>query len=347
MNRARLFVIVGTFTACSAAAPFHSTPGDAAATSPLPSTTDEADLNQARVDAANDQGTPTTLRELCFANLPSLPPGAVEPNYDQFHPTYGSHCQGTNQQDIKNVQKVVFLGDSITAGTPPTPLDQFYRSILLDDLQKKFGANIEVSSCAAWGANVNDLLVSSSTSQLSLCFPFLPEQKTTLVIMTDGGNDVNRWRNQSAQGVDDATILAGMDNNVQQLRNAIAWIKDPSKFPKGSYLIYGNLYEFTDGTGDTNSCPVAALAGLKPPGPSFPAEFVHFNEQFVKAAVDYQVDVIFMLEQFCGHGYHHDDPTTLCFRGPGAPLWFDLTCIHPNPIGHAKLADMFMDVVNE
>jgi len=28
-------------------------------------------------------------------------------------------------------------------------------------------------------------------------------------------------------------------------------------------------------------------------------------------------------------------------------LWFDLTCIHPNPTGHEVIADMFMDVVLE
>ena len=34
-------------------------------------------------------------------------------------------------------------------------------------------------------------------------------------------------------------------------------------------------------------------------------------------------------------------------RGPDAELWFDLTCIHPNPTGHGVLSDLFLDVVNE
>ena len=57
--------------------------------------------------------------------------------------------------------------------------------------------------------------------------------------------------------------------------------------------------------------------------------------------------MIFALEAFCGHGFNHDDPTAPCYRGPTAPRWFDATCIHPNPLGHANLADMFFAVVEE
>ena len=71
------------------------------------------------------------------------------------------------------------------------------------------------------------------------------------------------------------------------------------------------------------------------------------NEQFVKMAVDTGSDVIFLLEEFCGHGFNADDPSAVCYRGPGNATWFDLTCIHPNPTGHDEITDMFMAVVNE
>ena len=71
------------------------------------------------------------------------------------------------------------------------------------------------------------------------------------------------------------------------------------------------------------------------------------NEQYMRIAVDTHTDMILMLEHFCGHGFHNDDPTTRCYRGPGTERWFDLTCIHPNPTGHQVIADMFMAVVNE
>ncbi len=52
-----------------------------------------------------------TVATRCFADIydPSIP----GPNYDQFSPTVGSHCFGTNQQDITGVERVVFLGDSV------------------------------------------------------------------------------------------------------------------------------------------------------------------------------------------------------------------------------------------
>ena len=68
---------------------------------------------------------------------------------------------------------------------------------------------------------------------------------------------------------------------------------------------------------------------------------------FLRIAVDHQADVIFMLEDFCGHGFERDNPAAPCYRGPGQAAWFDLTCIHPNPTGHDHVTDMFMAVVNE
>ncbi len=54
-----------------------------------------------------------------------------------------------------------------------------------------------------------------------------------------------------------------------------------------------------------------------------------------------------MLESFCGHGFYAGDPTNECYRGPDAEVWFDATCIHPNPAGHAAISDMVLDVVGE
>jgi hypothetical protein len=110
------------------------------------------------------------------------------------------------------------------------------------------------------------------------------------------------------------------------------------------------MYEFTDGTGEVESCDVSALAGFdKPvPAPEKLADMVIWaNEQFLKIAVDYQIDMIFMLEEFCGHGFNADNPSAPCYRGPIQEQWFDLTCTHPNPTGHDQIQKMYMAVVNE
>src|SRR5258708_6468938 len=68
-------------------------------------------------------GDALTFAQRCF---PAVFTG--HPNYDQFNPKYPlTHCSGTNQQDITGVQKVVFLGDSVTVGTPPIATADYYR----------------------------------------------------------------------------------------------------------------------------------------------------------------------------------------------------------------------------
>jgi hypothetical protein len=60
-----------------------------------------------------------------------------------------------------------------------------------------------------------------------------------------------------------------------------------------------------------------------------------------------QIDVVFSLENFCGHGFHADDPNGVCYRGPNTDVWFDLTCVHPSPKGHAALARLFNTTIAE
>lgn len=116
------------------------------------------------------------------------------------------------------------------------------------------------------------------------------------------------------------------------------------------------MFEFTDGTGDTDSCPAVGLAsilgdftGFRPwLHPEWLEEMVIWaNEQYMSIAVETGTDMIMILEHFCGHGYHANDPESRCYRGPDTERWFDGTCIHPNPAGHAMIADMFMAVIEE
>ena len=77
------------------------------------------------------------------------------------------------------------------------------------------------------------------------------------------------------------------------------------------------------------------------------AMIVRINEQYMATATEFGADMLFLLEEFCGHGFENDNPAAPCYRGPNTPRWFDLTCIHPNPAGHDHIRDMFMAVVNE
>ncbi|MBK6687186.1 MAG: hypothetical protein IPG45_22140 [Deltaproteobacteria bacterium] len=338
--------------------------------------TDGANLDAAAPDAAGqDAGIPADagpsgIGPTCFPAI--WDPNTVGPNYDQFAPQVGSHCLGTNHQTITGVERVVFLGDSVTVGTPPTPSDQYYRSRLAERLATHFGlmppsdvweraslvngtalvqSSGDFASCAKWGARTDDLI--EDNSQMLDCFPESERHKRTLVVMTIGGNDIAAITKAGAPsgGKTYVEVEAMTQEFVQKLRDAVHWLKDdPTLFPNGVDVIFSNMYEFTDATGDVTSCPAAGLAGFDEPW-SNPQDLEHLvvwaNEQFMQIAVETQTDLIMMLEHFCGHGYHNDDPNGRCYRGTNTERWFDLSCIHPNPAGHQVIADMFMAVVVE
>ena len=290
-------------------------------------------------------------------------------DYDQFGPIVGSHCMGTNHQDITGVERVVLLGDSVTVGTPPTLSADYYRVELADALADEFGlakpsllwntVNVfdgvtvvkesgDFASCAKWGARTDDLL--EDNPQIASCFPAESLSKRTLVIMTMGGNDIASLTKAASNGATQAELWAQTMDFVQKQRDAVAWFYEPGRFPNGVFVVFANIYEFTDGTGNVQACDVSGLAGFDKPVPA-PAELkemvVWANEQYMSIAVDHGADMIFLLEDFCGHGFEHDNPDAPCYRGPGTDVWFDLTCIHPNPTGHDHIRDMFLAVVKE
>lgn len=262
------------------------------------------------------------------------------PDYDRFGPVINASCTGTRHQSIRDVQKVVFLGDSITVGTPPTAPSDYYRTRLEAKLRGAFGADIEVASCAKFGARTDDLL--GGDAQIAQCFPGGNEPKKTLVLFTAGGNDIANW---AKDGISAADAISKADVAVKALRDAVVWLKDPAHFPAGSFVVFANAYEYTDGTGKVTSCPAASLSGFNKDWPQGIPAVTHFLEEYMKVAVDTKTDMMFLFEQFCGHGYRNDDPTAPCYRGPGAERWFDVTCYHPNGTGHGKIADAFFSVV--
>ncbi|MCC6213292.1 MAG: hypothetical protein IT376_00345 [Polyangiaceae bacterium] len=318
-------------------------------------------------DAGADAPPPGTAAA-CFAGQ-FVHPTELGPDYDQFSPTIGSHCKGTNHQDIQGVERVVFLGDSVTVGTPPWLALDYYRVKLAGALAQRFGLtppgllwnNVNVidgvvlqqesgdfASCSKWGARTDDFL--RSDGQIPGCFTEASRQKKTLVVMTMGGNDVAAITKSGLDGKPIPDIWQDVYQFVQYQREAVTWLTDPVNFPNGSYVVFANMFEFTDGTGDVTACPAAGLAGFGAAwsDPTILADMVIYaNEQFMDIAVDTGTDMIFMLESFCGHGFNAADPTSPCYRGPNTPQWFDLTCIHPNPTGHSALADLFAATIAE
>ncbi len=291
------------------------------------------------------------------------------PDYDEFDIIFGSHCNGTNHQDINDIERVVFLGDSITVGTPPTEAGDAYRSRVAEELSLLWGLDAptllwqqydpfngtaiikedgDFAVCAKWGARNDDFLTGGQ--QLEDCFPPQDRLARTLVITTMGGNDIAAMAKDQIEGVTEAALWDDAESMLTHMRSGMEWLVDPQRFPNGVFVVYANVFEYTDATVDLLACPAAGAAGFdsNPEDPELTVEYIRYiNSEYMQVAEDTQTDMVFMAEGFCGHGFRADDTQSACYRGPDQDTWFDLSCIHPTPDGHEALANMFLDVILE
>jgi lysophospholipase L1-like esterase len=229
----------------------------------------------------------------------------------------------------------------------------------------------------------------SSNKQVDQCVPEGQSPEVPLFVFTMGGNDIAAISQDGSQ-IDPNTpegmaeIEAGYPSmwalahrTIDYLEEALRFMKDPARFPNGSYVVFANPFEFTDGTGDVGACqpevieipltpdfslrldltsygiPLAELAGFGDwARPEVQQEIVVWIlEQYMRLAVEFQVDLAWMLESFCGHGYvatgADADMSNRCYRPDDPSRWFDVTCIHPNERGHTEIFKLLRALVLE
>lgn len=311
----------------------------------------------------------------CFADILS------PVDYTSSGATLNATCTGTNHQDISGIERVVFVGDSVTAGAP-IPVDwssweltdasEWYRNVLADELVARWGLeapdwfwqNVDLTSgeswtkesgdfanCSKWGARADDL--HSDNTQLDDCLPEASRGEHNLVIMTIGGNDLyNLLDHVKNQDVDEATMRTEWDSALSDLSDAMHWLKDdPTMFPGGIDVIVADLFDVTDATSaaDIADCPGAQAVGLDVPlvDPLTAELTIQWQEAVLQVAVETDIDVAFMGETFCGHGYNWDDATGRCYRGGDSDVYFDASCEHPTQYGHAAIANTMLGVIDE
>lgn len=292
-----------------------------------------------------------------------------------------STCTGTNHQDISGIERVVFVGDSVTAGAP-IPVDwtsweltdasEWYRNVLADEFVSRWGLeapdwfweNVDLTSgesytkesgdfanCSKWGARTDDL--AKDNSQLGDCIPADKRDVHNLVLMTIGGNDLYNMLDHLKTGdADEATIRSEWDAALVDLSDAIhSLTDDPSQYPGGLSVIVADIFDVTDATAaaDIADCEGAQAIGLSEPlvDPLTAELAIQWQEAVIALSVETGIDVAFMGEAFCGHGYNWDDTTGRCYRGGDSDIYFDASCEHPTKYGHAAIAATMLGVIDE
>lgn len=277
-------------------------------------------------------------------------------------------CAGTFKQDFSDIEHVIFLGDSVTVGTYPTLNDEFYRSRLTQKLAEKYELQLpeedwysvgynsgqtllqrsgDFSSCAKLGAKAEQL--NRGAKQLESCFTNDLIDKKLLVIMTMGGNDLHDLTESVVYEYPEEYLWNIAYEATDHMREGLGWLADEERFPNGISVVYANVYEFTDATGDAAACPLSSVVGLDVDidDPILEEITIWMEKEYLEIGREYGFDMLFLMETFCGHGFRHDDPEGRCYLGPDTERWFDDTCLHPTPKGHEVIADMFFSVIDQ
>ncbi len=232
--------------------------------------------------------------------------------------------------------RIVFLGDSITAGVGASRGSLAYDELLVEDTSNKWSdyadldleslyGELEVIDVSQGGATTNSLLAQQLPALAAEVGDSSPGE--TLVVMTIGGNDAQNALNPL---VDPEAIIAAMVDNIE---TAILDIQ--GRFPDGAYIYFTNVYEPTDGVGSWGGCFLGLdFSDRLPALYDGEADLYALGERHGAAVID-------LRGHFLGHGFHHRDDSLDVHHPDDPSLWFEDDCIHPNNRGHHEIRRLF------
>jgi hypothetical protein len=235
----------------------------------------------------------------------------------------------------EEVARVVFVGDSITAGTGATNRNLPYTKLLRENDDDTWPTATELDFTGIYGEEpevIDEALGGATTASLvTKQLPHVTEalgdtvSGVTAVVVTIAGNDVQALIAQPSKTEETAEKI------VANLSDFYDYFEDPVRFPDGSVIFLANVYEPSDGVGQYDDCfyglnLVEVLESLD-----------YINEATLAQAKERNVAWIDMRGHFLGHGFYAED-TENPYHHPDDPsVWFDDDCIHPNDRGHHEI----------
>lgn len=233
------------------------------------------------------------------------------------------------------VDRIVFLGDSITAGYGIDNRANRYTSLLEqnndtrwaefigDDLTARYGP-VEVVDVSRSGAQTPDL-TERQIPDLEAQGPF---PGPTAVFITIGGNDL----------VNGLTAPGGPSSVPPRVEANIRAAVDELKalFPDGASILITNIYEPTDGEGQTNECFFGLRVDAAEPA------LDDANGRTLALAQEQGFAWVDLRAHFKGHGFNHGRETIDAYDAADPTLWLQDDCIHPTARGHHEIRRLFL-----
>jgi lysophospholipase L1-like esterase len=240
--------------------------------------------------------------------------------------------------------RIVFLGDSITAGDGDNDRDLLYKELLQEnrrpwsgfddvDLETSFPSITEVVDVSRGGATTDTLLGSQLPAlEDDLAFPASGE---TVVVFTIGGNDLQAALAPFTDAEALATAVLG------RVEEAVTWLQDPERFPDGVRIYATNVYEPSDGTGYNADCFFGIDYSDKI------GVLADYNDDLAALGAELGFSVVDLRGHFLGHGHNFADSGIDAYDAEDPTLWMLDDCIHPNKRGHHEVRRLFHAAITD
>lgn len=276
---------------------------------------------------------------------PPVPQEEPDPTPAEDLPPTGPYLP--SDYDGSASERLVFLGDSITAGSVGGGLN--YRQLLVanDDVRWPDAAGHDLSTAWPELVEVINLSVGGSTSRvvadvqlprLDLALGKRPGPGPTASVMTIGGNDM-QFALAAFLTQGEAAAIERVDILLTNLGRVVDALTDPARFPDGGRVYLANVYEPTDAVGYYDGC----FGGID----LVPMVQIleDANARIRAFAVERGVAMIDLRARFLGHGFYFDDEGNVAYDPDDPTLWFLDDCIHPNERGHHEVRSLFWQLL--
>jgi lysophospholipase L1-like esterase len=246
--------------------------------------------------------------------------------------------------------RVIFLGDSITAGAGASSDSLAYPALTVEnddgewsgwgdhDLRSVFDNGFEVVDVSRGGATTDTL----RSQQLPALTDELGDTVAgeTIVIMTVGGNDMQAALLPILNAQDqDAVANEAIGEVADNMAAVMDYFADTDRFSDGVFVYFANVYEPTDAVGQSNSC----FFGI-----DFSTILRYFdqaNDTMRSLAEESGAGMVDLRGHFLGHGVYASDDSIDAYDEADATEWFANDCIHPNDRGHHEIRRLFVTAV--